>query len=71
MLAIDKEIEDAVKVEITSLKEMPQKVVIRLPIQKLKRVEDLENIIRKQLDKDKLINQSVFIKLLKEQIEND
>lgn len=70
-LGIDKEIEDAVRVEITSLEEMPQKVVIRLPKQKLKQAKDLEDRIRKQLDKDKLVNQSVFIKLLKEHIEND
>jgi len=70
-LGVDKETEDAVRLEITSLAESPQKMVIRLPKQKLKQAKNLEDDIRKQLVNDKSVNQSVLIKLLKEQIEND
>lgn len=70
-LEIDNEREDAVSVEIKPLNEIPKKLVIRLPKQKAKQAKNLEDIIRKQLGKDKSINQSVLIKLLKEQIVND
>jgi len=70
-LGVDKETEDAVRLEITLLAESPQKVVIRLPKKKLKQAKSLEDGMRKQLVSDKLVNQSVLIKLLKEQIEND
>lgn len=67
-LRIDEAAEDAVRLEITTLNEMPMKSIIRLPKQDKEVVSELEEELRNRLVRDKTINLTALLRLLQEQI---
>jgi hypothetical protein len=69
-LNIDEHKEDAVKIEISSLSEGINSKIIRLPKNRNGKYEKIENIIRKELEKDYSKDDKIFLllKLLKEEL---
>lgn len=67
-LDIDEVREEAIKVEVTALHDLPQKIIIRLPRQKPNETIGLEEKLRSKLSKDRTLNLSVLLRLLREQM---
>jgi hypothetical protein len=69
---IDQEKEELIKLEVTSIIKGLSKKYIRIPKNKLKKIDKLEVDFKKQLDKsDKALNIALLARLLQEQIDND
>jgi len=70
-LEIDKQREEAYKIEITSINDGLQGTVIRLTKEQENKAKEIEENIKKSLSLNKKLNQVALLNLLKKEIENE